>query len=412
MHDLLRRAFQRAAVAALLGVCLCVGYGRDVSAASLTGLGRLTTTQPPFSAAPRSGAYSVSADGSVAVGESSSISDASVYGEEAFRWTPDGGGMVGLGILPGGYHASSARSVSGDASVVVGSGINSTFDREAFRWTADGGMAGLGVLPGGYSTSAAHGVSADGSVIVGESSVSFTSEAFRWTSGGGMVGLGDLPGGDFASAAAAVSADGSVVVGYGRSASGIEAFRWTVEGGMVGLGDLPGGDFASAAWAISADGSVVVGQGSIPLGWTQAFRWTSGGGMVGLGDLPGGNPDSFARGVSGDGSVVVGQSNSTGGYEAFIWDEVHGMRSLADVLSSDYGVDLTYWDLTDATAISSDGSSIVGVGVHELVDEAGSHSWVEEAWIAVVPEPSTVVLFGAGLVALAATRRRRVVQGA
>ena len=38
---------------------------------------------------------------------------------------------------------------------------------EAFRWTSGGGMVGLGDLPGGSSASFATGVSADGSVIVG-----------------------------------------------------------------------------------------------------------------------------------------------------------------------------------------------------------------------------------------------------
>jgi probable HAF family extracellular repeat protein len=173
-------------------------------------------------------------------------------------------------------------------------------------------------------------------------------EAFRWTSAGGLVGLGDLPGGASRSEANAVSADGSVIVGYDTSASGIEAFRWTSAGGMVGLGDLPGGIFDSEALAVSADGSIVVGRG--------------------------------------DGSA-----------EPFIWDAVNGMRSLSTVLT-DLGLDLSGWDLRTATGISADGSTIVGDGVYNEV---------EQAWIAVIPEPGTGLLLMTGLLGLAYRQRRR-----
>ena len=136
--------------------------------------------------------------------------------------------------------------VSADGSVVVGYG-SSASGETAFRWTSGGGMVGLGDLPGGIFQSDAHSVSADGSVVVGNSTSASGFEAFRWTSGGGMVGLGDLPGGIFSSTAESISADGSVIVGVGNldlaSFTTAEAFRWTSGGGMVGLGDLPGGDF-------------------------------------------------------------------------------------------------------------------------------------------------------------------------
>lgn len=213
-----------------------------------------------------------------------------------------------------------------------------------------------------------------------------------------MVGLGDLPGGTFASSAFAVSSDGSVIVGRGSSASGsTEAFRWTSGGGMVGLGDLAGGTFASDAQASSSDGSVVVGNGTSASG-LEAYRWTSGGGMVGLGDLAGGQFESRAWDVSGDGLVVVGASYSLSGLEAIIWDQTNGMRALDEVLI-DLGIDLTGWTLTQATGISADGSIIVGYGDHT--------GFGPEAWIAVIPEPSSALLFGMGLVALAWRGRAR-----
>ncbi|MCA2550875.1 MAG: PEP-CTERM sorting domain-containing protein, partial [Microcystis sp. M53BS1] len=86
---------------------------------------------------------------------------------------------------------------------------------------------GLGDLPGGTFQGSALGVSGDGSVVVGSGNSANGLEAFRWTQAGGIVGLGDLPGGTFQGSALGVSGDGSVVVGYSYSANGLEAFRWT-----------------------------------------------------------------------------------------------------------------------------------------------------------------------------------------
>ncbi|CAK9078657.1 PEP-CTERM sorting domain-containing protein [Durusdinium trenchii] len=346
----------------------------DAAPVSFTGLGDLPG-QFFFSSA-----YGVSADGTVVVGASYSGS-----GREAFRWT-SGSGIVGLGDLPGGGFSSIGYGVSADGSVVVGDGL-STSGQEAYRWTAGSGLVGLGDLPGGNFESQARGVSADGSVVVGKGSSASGYEAFRWTSSGGMVGLGDLPGGSFSSSAHSVSGDGSVIVGEGNSASGFEAFRWTSSGGMVGLGDLPGGGFSSSAQSVSADGAVVVGWGDSASG-QEAFRWTSGSGMVGLGYLPGGF-SSQAYGVSGDGSIVVGRSFTSQGREAFLWDDDNGMRNLKDILTLDYGLDLTGWTLDEARGITADGRAIVGTGTNP--------NGRSEAWVAVVPEPSSFVLAGFGV---------------
>jgi uncharacterized membrane protein len=52
-----------------------------------------------------------------------------------------------------------------DGMVVVGQS-NSGFGFETFRWTQAGGMVGVGLLPGG-TDSFVNGVSADGRVVVG-----------------------------------------------------------------------------------------------------------------------------------------------------------------------------------------------------------------------------------------------------
>jgi len=312
-------------------------------------------------------AYAASADGSVVVGSSGA-------GWRPLRWTA-ADGMTSLGGLPGGSSAGGASDVSGDGSVVVGWSQQvrgSAVWEEAFRWTATDGMIGLGYLPGGGFVSNATGVSDNGEVVVGVSSVlsgSSRLEAFRWTATDGMVGLGDFAGGELISSASDVSGDGSVVVGYSMSTHGKEPFRWTLDDGMTRLSGVPGSLFGTAL-ATSGDGSVVVGYSqSNPYGageeeWVEAFRWTLEDGIKLLGHIDG-SVRSVATDVSGDGSIVVGNDNG----RPIIWDEVHGMRLLQDVLTSEYGLDLTGYSLREALGISADGRTIVGSawkGVDEL----------------------------------------------
>ena len=169
---------------------------------------------------------------------------------------------------------------------------------------------------------------------------------------------------------------------------------------MIGLGDLPGGEVRSSAFGISADGSTIVGFSSnrfssIGRGF-QAFRWTLSEGMIDLGSLPGAI-EIIAFDVSGDGSTIVGRAFSETGEEAFVWDQQAGMQNLQQVLTDDLGLDLDGWTLGRADGISDDGLTIVGVGTNP--------SGFTEAWIAIIPEPSTALLFASGLVAMAAARR-------
>ena len=76
--------------------------------------------------------------------------------------------------------------------------------------------------------------------------------------------------------------------------------------------------------------------------------------MTGLGDLPGSIFQSQATGVSADGSTVVGHSYSNSSDEAFVWDEIGGMRELDQVLI-DLGIDLTGWTQREAIGVFDDG---------------------------------------------------------
>ena len=143
---------------------------------------------------------------------------------------------------------------------------------------------------------------------------------------------------------------------------------------------------------MSADGTTVVGDSYIAqnvTGWErQAIRWTVETGMVSLGDLPGGASDySVAYDTNRDGSVVVGMANMIPyppyNGDAFIWDAVHGMRNLQDVLFNEYGIDLNGWRLASASGISDDGSVITGTGW-----DPNGHS---EAWLVELTRPLVTV---------------------
>jgi RNA polymerase sigma factor (sigma-70 family) len=305
-------------------------------------------------------ASAVSGDGNVAVGASDSRN-----GNEAFRWSRNDG-MVGLGALPSARSSSSAHAVSADGNMIVGSSSSSA-GPQAFRWGQRTGMVGIGDLPGGVFSSVAYGVSANGQLIVGESgSIRGEREAFRWTELE-MGGLGALSPIWFNSQAMAASADGAVVIGTSaRSRAGFEAFRWTRDNGMIGLGDFPGGVTNSNAYGISALGNFIVGYGcpgTFDPYTHEAFRWTEQGGLEHLGFAPG-LRNSAAYAVSSDGNVIVGDNKSERPAIALIWTPMAGMRRLQEVLTKDYKLDLTGWQLTSARGVSHDGKTIVGSGVN------------------------------------------------
>ncbi|MFQ5806090.1 MAG: hypothetical protein ACE5I3_06545 [Phycisphaerae bacterium] len=68
------------------------------------------------------------------------------------------------------------------------------------------------------------------------------------------------------------------------------------------------------------------------------------------------------------------------------------MRNLQDVLTDEYGLDLTGWRLSVAYGISADGLTIVGDGQNPNGDT--------EAWIAHIPEPAALWLLAFGVLVL------------
>ncbi len=270
----------------------------------------------------QSGASAVAADGKVVVGATDDANNFS----RAFRW--ENGTMQDLGT-PGSNFGKQliAHSISANGSVVVGEAQDdSTFYDYPFRWE-NGTWQLLGALSGGYEAFA-YDVSADGSVVVGMALIKigngYNWHAFRWENGT-MQDLGTLGGGR--SRANAVSADGKVVVGAAQDTSGNwHAFRWE-NGVMEDLGTL--GSW-SEALDVSANGSVIVGNAE-----QGAFRWTTQAGMENLSDIYWYSRPTTAEGISPDGRFIVGRGYNPitqNPYEAYLLDTGHNlvMNSTAD----------------------------------------------------------------------------------
>lgn len=308
----------------------------------------------------------ISGDGSTVIVSSAYDPPGSFVQFRRFKWTPtDGGSSLGtlmtnqgptqdlhiLGIShTGAYMVGIANIVQGPA--------NPMFN---WAWSQQSGFE---------QTDPFHiysAVSEDGAVRAGVYSVPYPSRhAVRWTQETGPVYLGTGPGGqDLYTDADAMTPDGSVIVGTTQTGTATYVtFRWTQAMGMVNLGANAG------PTDVSDDGATVIYNTT-----ASAFRWTQDGAVF---PVPGLAPSSQTRAyeVSGNGQTIVGSSyHISTGQRATIWNEQLQPRELRSMLIDDYGIggQLAEWQLTRATGISSDGTTIIGDGI--------SPRGCERAWL-------------------------------
>ena len=113
--------------------------------------------------------------------------------------------------------------------------------------------------------------------------------------------------------------------------------------------------------------------------------------MTSLGDLAGvAQPFSFAFGVSADGSTIAGRGDGEDGGRAVIWRSGSAIRNLQELLEVDFGLkDMAGWTLVEARGVSTFGTTIVGWGIH---------NGIEEAWMAILPEQCPADLDHDGIV--------------
>ena len=210
-------------------------------------------------------------DGTVVVG-TVSAGQGAVY--EGFVWTPQGG----IQPIPGLGGFSRAKGVSADGRVVVGSGLDGSFNTIAYAWSASSGFTRLPALNGTFCE--AEDVTADGQTVVGISESGIGGRATIWTNGTPRS-LGVLE--NFVdSRAISVSDDGSIVTGYCIVVNGPvgpdDQFVWTEAWGMLGvtefLGrygiDAPAGMYLGNV-KVTADGRTLYGSGYFGPGSSGTF---------------------------------------------------------------------------------------------------------------------------------------------
>lgn len=306
-------------------------------------------------------ATDISPDGSIVVGRGLDTTDTGLY--VAVMWT-ESGGLVALDEGSLSIKRSLARGVSADGEVIVGQfDPVSSFSPLPFRWTSATGMVALVDSAAGLEYGQAFDVSADGEYIVGVGHATSTpNQAFRWNAMTGVDWLGWLPSSLFDSFAFGVSADGSAVCGISFSGNefGVEVFRWTESGGMVGLGDVPGGHFYAIPHCISGDGTSIVGQTRVDSSLEEIFIWRQGSGYI-LPDTAHGY--SIATGTTFDGSLTTANMIDSAS-SPVLWDEVNGFRDFVDIVTNEFGLDMSGWTNVSIAAVSDDGTAFAGNGTN------------------------------------------------
>jgi uncharacterized membrane protein len=223
------------------------------------------------------------------------------------------------------------------------------------------------VLPAGLDASA---LSGDGQFVFGPTGGTIG----RWSSAAGLVDLGgDQPIAYFPRGA---SYDGSTFAGFHVGAgSALSPLRWSLGDGVQFLPALPD-DVAGQALGISADGQTIVGSSHNVAGHAQPVLWRAPDAQpLGLGFLPGDYaepPSGGATAVSADGSVVVGVVTNPlvpGDDEiGFRWTQNEGMAPVGDLPGGRiYSI---------AQEISADGSVIFGVSSSAIGAEP--FRWTQE----------------------------------
>lgn len=241
-----------------------------------------------------------------------------LYGSESDQsaiWTAGSGWHVNTNGFEGcDRNQGGAWDVSADGQVAVGNLWENCSSQVGLRWTATGGVWTADTLERlGAATNRASVVSANGLVAAGFAQTDFADRrpaVWQADGSGSFLASGltdDAPG-----EVQAINSDGSMMAGVWN----LEAFYWTAATGTVFIGKLGDSfDESSDANAIAAGGQLIFG-GSGSFGAKTAFVWTAAAGMRSLQDIakaagieiPQGVVLNVVKAASADGTIVIGQA--------------------------------------------------------------------------------------------------------
>jgi hypothetical protein len=214
----------------------------------------------------QSGAFDLSADGSIAVGLmwSGCSTEATMWSEKNGTWTAKT--LQHLGMAGGSERAS---VLSDDGSVIGGFAQFPAADRNPAVWSSNG--TGVLLDPTHMVVGEVLSVSADGTLVAGI----WNLDGFTWTKAAGVVDLGKLPMAQPTDAVFfnAIANNNKLVVGASGDpnpmglGSPMAAIVWTQAKGMRQLQDIltanniavPTGYVLSGVMSASEDGSVLLG---------------------------------------------------------------------------------------------------------------------------------------------------------
>ncbi len=288
-----------------------------------------------------------------------------------FMWT-ESGGLTTISTISNGYDNAGNPAISNDGTKISGTVTNpdtnlngmGLYDVVAGTWTYLDGIGGD--MDG--STASAWSISGDGSTVVGlgwlPPGSGGNAHAVKWTQADGTIDMGSTVAGS-SSRANSVNHDGSVIVGWQDAENGSrEAAIW--RNGVQSLITDADGNAVSEAGAVSGDGNWVIGGGM------EAWRWSESTGLQSIS-----HPDAgmwftgAATAISADGSVIVGYyrpwPGAPFGGEGFIWTEETGRVELNEYVSN-LGIDDLGITFALPLGISADGTMIVGTGLNATGD--------------------------------------------
>ena len=324
-------------------------------------------------------------------GEVRSISMDTYMGGETFvsrKWTAG----QGYSSLPGPGWAESYRSsnLSRDGTTYLGTAANASH-LNGFLVRGQS-VIDMGQQPG-FLRSYPAGISYDGRTVIGNALLGdinrYTDElgrGFIWREGHGYTNL-YAPDGFYDMYVEGLSGDGSAYI----------ATKWQERGPDILFRNKNGvtTDFpANFFWhpTINRDGSRI----GVTDYYTGLWIWKEESGMEFLG------PFLFERKgtcqtMNPDGTVIAGYDDQ---HEAFYWRRGLGVKNLNFYLRSldPRNYSLWGWNFNDVVAVSDDGLRMMG---------RAEHHGVPTLYIATVPEPSSVLAFGGGLVSILVLRKRK-----